>query len=132
MSAGTMIACSCRQILMARHANLGPIDPHLRGMPAYGVISEFRKASREISGDATKRLVWHAILAQYPPAFLGQCQNAIRWSNDFVRAQLTDVMFEGQVDADDKARDIVKKLSSFPRNKTHNRHIHFDECDALG
>jgi ClpP class serine protease len=31
MSAGTMIACSCREILMARHANLGPIDPHLRG-----------------------------------------------------------------------------------------------------
>lgn len=31
MSAGTMIACSCRKILMTKHSNLGPIDPHLRG-----------------------------------------------------------------------------------------------------
>lgn len=31
MSAGTMTACSCKQILMARHSNVGPIDPHLRG-----------------------------------------------------------------------------------------------------
>ena len=41
MFAGTMIACSCKEILMARHANLGPIDPHLRGLPAYGVKEEF-------------------------------------------------------------------------------------------
>ena len=30
-----------------------------------------------------------------------------------------------------RAKDIVKKLSNFPRNKTHNRHIHYDECLAL-
>lgn len=41
MSAGTMIACSCKSILMTSHSNLGPIDPHLRGIPAYGVIQEF-------------------------------------------------------------------------------------------
>lgn len=48
MSAGTMIACSCRSILMASHSNLGPIDPHLRGIPTYGVIEEFKRAFREI------------------------------------------------------------------------------------
>lgn len=133
MSAGTMIACSCSEILMARHSNLGPIDPHLRGIPAYGVLSEFRKASREITKDASKRLVWQPILAQYPPAFLGQCLNAIRWSNDFVRSQLEEVMFSDlpQDQAQARAKDIVKKLASFPRNKTHNRHIHYDECQAL-
>jgi ClpP class serine protease len=36
MLAGTMIACSCRKILMAKHANLGPIDPHLRGCQLTG------------------------------------------------------------------------------------------------
>jgi ClpP class serine protease len=36
MSAGTMIACSCRIILMGKHSNLGPIDPHLMGVPAVG------------------------------------------------------------------------------------------------
>jgi membrane-bound ClpP family serine protease len=133
MSAGTMIACSCSEILMARHANLGPIDPHLRGMPAYGVLSEFRKAGREIQKDASKRLVWQPILAQYPPAFLGQCANAIRWSNEFVGTQLEGVMFASlpPAEAKKKAQEIVKKLASFPRNKTHNRHIHYDECKAL-
>jgi hypothetical protein len=134
MSAGTMIACSCSQIWMARHSNLGPIDPHLRGIPAYGVLSEFRKASREISKDPSKRLVWQPILQQYPPAFLGQCTNAIAWSNDFVRTQLQTVMFSGlpPADAKSKAAEVVKKLASFPRNKTHNRHIHYDECLSIG
>lgn len=39
MSAGTMMACSCRVILMAKHSNLGPIDPHLRDVPAYTGLS---------------------------------------------------------------------------------------------
>ncbi len=38
MSAGTMLACSCKEIVMGNHSNLGPIDPHLRGIPARGVI----------------------------------------------------------------------------------------------
>ena len=38
MSAGTMIACSCQEILMGTHSNLGPIDPHLRGIPRVNPI----------------------------------------------------------------------------------------------
>jgi ATP-dependent protease ClpP protease subunit len=132
MSAGTMIACSCSKILMARHANLGPIDPHLGRLPAYGVISEFKKAAREIKKDQTKVYVWQPILSKYPPAFLGQCQNAILWSNSFVRKQLETVMFDGQPDAKAKAKTVVRKLSDFARNKTHNRHLHFDECGDIG
>ncbi len=41
MSAGTMIACSCSAVLMGKQSSLGPIDPHLRGIPAQGVIEEF-------------------------------------------------------------------------------------------
>jgi ClpP class serine protease len=44
MSAGTMIACSSREIIMGKQSSLGPIDPQLRGIPAQGVISEFRQA----------------------------------------------------------------------------------------
>ncbi len=40
MSGGTMIACSCQAIVMGKQSNLGPIDPQLRGLPAYGVIAE--------------------------------------------------------------------------------------------
>ena len=46
LSAGTMIACCCRSILLAKHSSLGPIDPQLRGIPAAGVIEEFDRAAR--------------------------------------------------------------------------------------
>jgi ClpP class serine protease len=131
MSAGTMTACACKSILMARHANLGPIDPHLSGLPAYGVIQEFKRAFREIKRDSSKAYVWQPIISQYHPTFLTQCENAIAWSNDFVRQQLETVMFDGQKDAKQKAQKIVRKLSDFRGNKTHQRHIHFDECKAM-
>ena len=29
MSGGTMIACSCKEILMGKHSSLGPVDPQI-------------------------------------------------------------------------------------------------------
>jgi hypothetical protein len=46
----------------------------------------------------------------------------------FVRKQLEDVLFAGEPDARLKPRPFVRKLSDFARNKTDNRHLHFDEC----
>ncbi len=132
MSAGTMIACSCNRIYMAKHSNIGPIDPQLRDVPAYGVMQEFRRAFREVRNDPTKIAIWNAIISQYRPTFLGQCENAIRWSNDFVREQLQTVMFSGELDAEQKAKSIVRRLSSYARNRTHERHIHFEECQEIG
>lgn len=134
MSAGTMIACSCKEILLARHSNLGPIDPQLGGIPAYGVIREFKQAAHQIKKDQSKAYVWQPIIGKYPPAFLGQCKNAILWSTSFVREQLKNCMFADlPVDeAESKAKSVVRKLSNFPRNKTHNRHIHYDECAEIG
>jgi hypothetical protein len=132
MSAGTMIACSCREILMAKHSNLGPIDPHLAGVPAYGVIQEFRQACREVRADPSKIPIWQAIIGQYRPTFLRQCKHAIDWSNSFVRHELESVMFEKDSSAGIKAKDIVRKLTDYRGNKTHNRHIHFDELQKMG
>jgi len=132
MSAGTMVACSCKSILMARHANLGPIDPHLNGVPAYGVIAEFKRAVREIKKNPAVLPVWQPIIAQYKPTLLGRCENAIRWSNTFVRGQLRTVMFEGESTARQKASTIVRKLTDYRGNRTHSRHIHYDECRKMG
>jgi ClpP class serine protease len=132
MSAGTMIACCCKEILMANHSNLGPIDPQLRGVPAYGVLKEFRQACREIKKDQTKVLAWQSIIGQYRPTFLSQCQNAIKLSNEFVTTQLRTVMFLGKQDADQAAKLIVKSLTDYSGNKAHDRHIHFEECRKIG
>jgi len=132
MSAGTMTACSCKQILMARHSNLGPIDPHLRGMPAYGVKQEFERACKEVAQDADRIPIWQAIISRYGPAFLSQCENAILWSKAFVEKQLEQVMFQGDAFAQQKSRKIVRKLTDYRGNKTHSRHIHFDELKSMG
>lgn len=132
MSAGTMVACSCRTILLAEHSNLGPIDPQLRGIPAYGAIAEFKKAFSEIKKDAAKVRVWEPILSQYRPTFLGQCQNAIKWSNDFVQEQLEKVMFSKESGAKIKAKKITQRLSHYKKNKAHDRHLHLEDCEAIG
>lgn len=48
MSAGTLIACASKEILMGAHSNLGPIDPQVLGVPAYGVVEEFETAANQI------------------------------------------------------------------------------------
>ena len=132
MSAGTMIACSCKEILMGKHSNLGPIDPQLRGVPAYGVLKEFKTACETIQKSPSTIPLWQSIISHYRPTFLSQCQNAIDLSNDFVRKQLANVMFKGQVGARNKAAKIVKNLTDYRKNKTHDRHIHFEECQQIG
>ena len=132
MSAGTMVACSCREILMGKHSNLGPIDPHLSGVPAYGIIQEFEQACREVKDDPSKVHIWQAIIGQYRPTFLRQCKHAIDWSDAFVMNELETVMFEQDANAKTKAKAIVRKLTDYKGNKTHNRHIHYDELHRMG
>ena len=131
MSAGTMMACSCRSILMGSHSNLGPIDPHLRGIPTQGAIEEFKRAMREVKADPSKIPIWQVVIGQYRPTFLSQCENAIKWSNSFVQNQLQTVMFAGDAKAKEKAERIVKQLSDYRGNKTHDRHIHVEECEKM-
>ena len=133
MSAGTIMACCCKEILMSeKHANLGPIDPHLDGFPAYGVIQEFRRAIRETKRDPSTIPIWQAVIGQYYPTYLSQCENAIEGSNRFVTSQLRRVMFRRDRDALKKARLAVKKLTDYSGNKGHDRHIDFVECKRMG
>ena len=44
MSAGTMIALSCKEIIMGKQSNIGPIDPQFGGISCAAVIEEFQKA----------------------------------------------------------------------------------------
>jgi hypothetical protein len=132
MSAGTMIACSCKKIIMGKHSNLGPIDPQLNGIPAAGVIEEFRKALDEIKADPDAMAVWQYILRQYPPSFLGQCENGVKWASAFVGSELRSNMLSAKPDAGALADQIVARLTDFSGNKSHDRHIHYDECRDMG
>lgn len=132
MSAGTMIACSCKSIVMGTHSNLGPIDPQINGVPAQGVLDEVERAYKEITADPSRMSIWQFVLGKYTPAYIGQCQQAVDWSRDFVEAQLKRNMFLGDADADKKSADIAADLSNYFKNKAHNRHLHIDACKKIG
>jgi hypothetical protein len=132
MSAGTMIACSAREIVLGKQSSLGPIDPQLRGIPAQGVINEFKRALEEYKADHDSLVIWQSILQQYRPTFLGQCKQAIDWTNTFVADQLRSVMFEGDPEADTKANRIVQMLSDADEHKAHERHIPAAKCIEMG
>ncbi|MDE0152438.1 MAG: S49 family peptidase [Gammaproteobacteria bacterium] len=135
MSAGTLIACASKEILMGTHSNLGPIDPQVRGVPAYGVIEEFRSAAEEIKEDPHKIHVWGPILSKYHPTFLSQCQNAIKHGREVALYHLENNMLKGITNVRTRrgrARRIVKGLTDYSGNGSHAKHIHIDECKKLG
>lgn len=47
MSAGTMIALLCKEIIMGRQSVLGPIDPQM-GIDCQSALSEFNRAKKEV------------------------------------------------------------------------------------
>jgi ClpP class serine protease len=84
MSAGTMIACSCEEIIMGKNSSLGPIDPQIGGIAAHGVIEEFQTAKQDLTANPLLAHVWAPIIAKYSPTLIGECQKAIKWSEDMV------------------------------------------------
>jgi len=132
MSAGTMIACSCRKIIMGKQSNIGPIDPQLNGVPAYGVIKEFEDAIEEIQKNPSALPVWQMIIGKYHPTFLGECRKAINLSNEIVRTRLETVMFAGDVSASSKAQRVVDFLNEHENTKIHARHIDLEKAVTCG
>jgi ATP-dependent protease ClpP protease subunit len=129
MSAGTMIACACKEIIMGKHSSLGPIDPQFNGIPATGVIEEFQRAYEEIKADPAKGPVWQVIISKYHPTFLGECQKAIEWSKKIVEDWLRECMFEGDGENVDT---IVNALADHSEMKSHSRHISMEQCKQIG
>lgn len=132
MSAGTMIACACKEIVMGRQSSLGPIDPQFKGVPCHGVVEEFERAIKQISQEPESIGVWRQIIQQYKPTFLGECQKAMDLSKELVKRWLFEVMFAGQKTARRLSTQIVNKLSNHGDTKTHDRHISAKEAQAIG
>lgn len=132
MSAGTMIACACRSIVLAKHSNLGPIDPQISGLPAAAVKKEIERALKEIKADPAMLQIWQFVLNKYNPTFIGQCDQAVVWAKEFVQKNLEENMFSGDADAVAKASTVVDALSDIDATKSHSRHIHVDDRIKLG
>ena len=86
---------------MGLQSSLGPIDPQFNGIPAHGLVEEFRRAHSEIkeavaeaaarpqsaeaAGNAQAKIaIWQPIIAKYNPTLIGECEKAIDWSEKMV------------------------------------------------
>ncbi len=132
MSAGTMIACACNEIIMGKQSSLGPIDPQFRGIPAHGVVEEFKRAREEIAQDQSKIPIWQPIIAKYSPTFIGECEKAVAWSNEMVRSWLATGMFCGMKTAQSRTDKVLAELADHAITKSHSRHLSYERCKEIG
>lgn len=132
MSAGTMIACSTKEIVMGKQSSLGPFDPQNGGISAPAVLDEFKRAIKEITDDPACTPLWQVIIGKYHPTYLDSCHRATVMAKEIVGGWLRTGMFEGDEDAAAKAETIVASLSDHDEHKTHARHLNVDQCEAFG
>lgn len=136
MSAATMWALACDEIVMGQHSQLGPIDPQLLisggAVPARAIIDQFDQARKELKADPAALPVWLPILQQYAPALLKQCETAEQLSRRLVREWLKAFMLSSQPDAKKKAADIARYFSSYRLHQSHGMGISRDEARNRG
>lgn len=132
MSAGTMIACASKSIVMGKQSSLGPIDPQIGGLPAQGVLDEFQMAVQSIRQNPACAPLWQQIVSRYPPSFLLECTQAIQWSRNMVSGWLRENMFAAATDAGAQAQGVVDYLSNHAITATHSRHLCTEKCAEIG
>lgn len=132
MSAGTMIACSSKEIIMGKQSSLGPIDPQYHNVPAQGVLKEFERAINETVASPNKSLIWKEIIQQYRPSFVGECDNVVKMSHDLVDGWLSSCMFRKSKNKAKKVKTILDELASHDASKVHDRHYDYLKCKNLG
>ena len=126
MSAGTMLAISCKEIIMGRQSCLGPIDPQMNGVACQSVIDEFERAKKEVSKDPATLGLWQVIISKYHPTFLTVCEDAVKWSQDLATQWLKEV--NPNIDMDKVLNTFLNHSNSY----SHARHISKDDCKSVG
>lgn len=133
MSAGTMIACASKEIIMGKHSSLGPIDPQFSGIPAYNIKQEFEEAKIDLSEHPENAQYWSIKLSQYPAAFMKTAIDAIELSSLLARDWLGSCMFNKDDEDDRKIiENIVHNLNEHDSSKNHGRHFNIKFCQGIG
>jgi len=135
MSAGTMIALSCKEIWMGKHSSIGPIDPQVGGVPAHGIVEEWKRAKKEIKSDPVLANAWEPILRRYHPTLVGQCEKSIKMADTIVTKWLDDGAIshiKNQVERKQRQKEIIKALGKHKETLNHGRHVGVEQAIGLG
>jgi hypothetical protein len=131
-STGTMIAISCKEILMDTHSSLGPIDPKVGGLSSNGILDEVDRAFIETKVSAELNALWGAIIGNYSQEFVQRCQDSIVKITRLAKTYLTSNMFQGDSDAEQKAKRVLDDLGDLSLRKSNDRHIYYKHAKDLG
>ena len=134
MSAATMMALACDEILMATHSQLGPIDPQLtvmtpegpRSSPGQAILDQFDMAKEQCQ-DPRNIGAWLPLLRSLMPGLIAQCIHSRQQAERFVSEQLGSRMLHGDFD---KAEQVAAWFADFSRFKSHSRPVSIE--DAIG
>lgn len=133
MSAGTMMACAAKEIVMGKQSSLGPIDPQFNGIPAYNIKMEFEEAKKDLLDNPNNAQYWAIKLQQYPAAFLKTAMDAIELSGSLVEAWLGTCMFDkNKLEDAEIIQNVVGRLNEHDDSKIHGRHFDINFCKKLG
>lgn len=130
MSAGTMLACASKSIVMGNQSSLGPVDPQFNGIPAYNIEQEFIEAKEDLAEHPENATYWMIKLQQYPAAFMKTALDAISLSSELVREWLSTCMYSEK--DEDIVNTIVESLNEHDNSKIHGRHYDKDFCKSIG
>jgi hypothetical protein len=128
MSAATMMALACDEVVMGAHSQLGPIDPQItiptpegpRTAPAQAIKDQFDMAQQECSSDPARIAAWMPLLRSLGPGLLAICDTAQQRTVDFVARALEEHMLPGESQRAREAADWFADHSFF---KSHGRNV---------
>lgn len=127
MSAGSMIAVSCKSIMLGKQSCLGPFDPQINNLPCQSVLKEFYRAVDDVSKNPASLGLWQTIISKLNPTFLTLCEQADQLSKDLA----DDIL--SYSDYSEAVKENIKKV--FVDNgdsKVHSRHIDVKRCIETG
>ncbi|MEE1134195.1 MAG: hypothetical protein UHW60_05440, partial [Methanobrevibacter sp.] len=130
MSGGTMIACSCKEILMGKHSSLGPVDPQVSDLAAKDIIEEFELAKKETATHPKLIPFWEILLDKYPENILIECEKAIKWSEYILEKSLKYSMFKENNEKE--INQIKNELITSETTKNHSQNLSAKKCQEIG
>lgn len=138
MSAATMMALACDEVLMGEHSQLGPIDPQItvptpegpRTAPAQAIRDQFEMAQADCAANPGRVAAWMPLLRTLGPGLLSICETAQERTEDFVARELAEHMMSAQ--GTGAAKDAASWFASHENFKSHGRSVSADEARAQG
>jgi len=144
MSGGTLIALAADEIVLNRHAVLGPIDPQIGGLPAASILRVAKAKSPDATDDytlvladlgamaidqleAAARELLKGTVSENAAANIAQLLSSGRWTHDYPigASQAREI---GLNISTDFPTEIAELMNLFPETLRRNRSVRWLEA----